>query len=264
MSGLFAPDVLVALGVSASAGLTTVLGGLFVLRMDKTNSHHLTIALAFAGGAMVYVSLLEIFPKSAASLGEVHGANTGYAWTTLAFFGGISLLVLLDSLVPNPHPDVAASSRRDKAAEARMSLLTAAAITAHNRPEGLATFFATLDDPAVGASLAIAIALHNIPEGVSVAVPVYYATGSRSKAVLASLVSGLAEPLGAILGCLALAPFMSPATLGLVFGILSGTMVFLALEELLPAAKRYAQGRETAYGMVAGMAVVALSLVLLR
>jgi ZIP family zinc transporter len=186
MSGLLSPDVLVALGVSASAGLTTVLGGLFVLRMDKTNSHHLAIALAFAGGAMVYISLVEIFPKSAASLGEVHGANAGYAWTTLAFFDSIGLLVLLDRLVPNPHPDVAATSQRDKAAVARMSLLTAAAITAHNLPEGLATFFATLDDPAVGASLAIAIALHNIPEGVSVAVPVYYATGSRSKAVLAS------------------------------------------------------------------------------
>jgi zinc transporter, ZIP family len=264
MSGLFSPEVLVALGVSASAGLATVLGSLFVLRMDRTNSHHLAIALAFAGGAMVYVSLVEIFPKSAAALAEVRGAKAGYAWTTLAFFCGIGLLVLLDRLVPNPHPDVAATSGRDKAAVARMSLLTTAAITAHNLPEGLATFFATLDNPAVGESLAIAIALHNVPEGVSVAVPVYFATGSRWKAVLASLVSGLAEPLGAILGYIVLAPFMSPATLGVVFGILSGTMVFLALEELLPAAKRYAQGRETAYGMVAGMAVVALSLVLLR
>src|SRR3954466_6234127 len=106
MSGLFSSDVLVALGVSASAGLATVLGSLFVLRMDRTNSHHLAIALAFAGGAMVYVSLVEIFPKSAA-LGEVHGAKAGYAWTTLAFFCGIGLLVLLDRLVPNPHPDVA-------------------------------------------------------------------------------------------------------------------------------------------------------------
>lgn len=264
MHNLFTPEVLVALGVSASAGLATVLGSLFVLRMDKTNSHHLALALAFAGGAMVYVSLVEIFPKSAASLGKIYGPKAGYAWTTLAFFGGIGLLVLLDRLVPNPHPDVAAATRRDKATIARMSLLTAAAITAHNLPEGLATFFATLDDPAVGASLAVAIALHNIPEGVSVAVPVYYATGSRSKAVLASLVSGLAEPLGAVLGYVALTPMMSPATFGTVFGVLAGTMVFLALEELLPAAKRYAQGRETAYGMVAGMAVVALSLVMLR
>ena len=92
----------------------------------------------------------------------------------------------------------------------------------------------------------------------------YYATGSRSKAVLASLVSGLAEPLGAVLGYVTLTPIVSPATFGIVFGVLAGTMVFLALEDLLPAAKRYAQGRETAYGMVAGMAVVALSLILLR
>ncbi len=105
---------------------------------------------------------------------------------------------------------------------ARVGLLAALAITAHNFPEGLATFFATLENPAVGAPLAIAIAVHNIPEGVSIAIPVYYATGSKSKAVLAAFGSALAEPVGALLGYVALAPFLSPPVFGAVFGVIAG------------------------------------------
>ena len=116
----------------------------------------------------------------------------------------------------------------------------------------------------VGTPLAIAIAIHNIPEGVSIAVPVYYATGSKSKAILATLASGLAEPLGALIGYLALAPFLNEYVFGAVFGVIAGAMVFLSLDELLPAAKRYARGHETVYGMVSGMALLAMSLVLFQ
>ena len=147
---------------------------------------------------------------------------------------------------------------------ARVGLLAAIAITAHNLPEGLATFFATLDNPTVGAALAAAIAVHNIPEGVSIAVPVYYATGSRSKAIWATVISGFAEPFGAIVGYVALASVLSPFVFGAVFGVIAGAMVFLALDELLPAARTYARGHETVYGMMVGMAVMALSLVLFK
>jgi ZIP family zinc transporter len=260
----FTPEVLVAFAVTLAAGLATVLGAAFVVRADRTDPRLLPLALAFAGGAMVYVSLVEILPKAAAALAEPHGDRAGYAFATLAFFAGVGLLVLLDRLVPNPHPDTHPHSDHERQHVARLSLLTAAAITAHNLPEGLATFFATLDSPAVGAPLAIAIALHNIPEGVSIAVPVFFATGSRGKAVLAALVSGLAEPLGALIGWLLLGPFLSPTLLGVVFGVIAGAMVFLALDELLPSAQRHARGHDTAYAMVAGMAMLAMSLVLFR
>jgi ZIP family zinc transporter len=128
----------------------------------------------------------------------------------------------------------------------------------------MATFFATLDDPVIGGPLAIAIAIHNIPEGISIAVPVFYATGSRVTATLATIIAGLAEPFGAIVGYLLLAPFLTPTVLGMLFGAIAGVMVFLALDELLPTAKRYAGGHETTYGMVGGMGVLALSLALLR
>ena len=128
----------------------------------------------------------------------------------------------------------------------------------------LATFLATLDNPAVGVSLAAAIAIHNIPEGVSIAIPVFYATGSRTKAVLATVLSALAEPAGALIGYALLAPFLSPTVFAVVFGMIAGAMVFLALDELLPTAKRYAVGHETVYGIVTGMAALAVSLILFR
>ena len=142
--------------------------------------------------------------------------------------------------------------------------MAAIAITAHNFPEGLATFFATLENPHVGMPLAFAIAMHNIPEGVSIAIPIYFATNSKAKAFVACLLSGLAEPVGAAIGYLLLAPFLSNTIFGIVFGVISGVMVFLALDELLPAAKKYAKGHETVYGLVAGMGIMAFSLILFK
>lgn len=290
MPEFFSPAVWLALAISMGAGLATVLGSLLVIFARETNTRLLAFGLAFAGGAMVYVSLVEIFVKSQDAFAALYPAKQAYGYATLAFFCGVGLLVLIDRLVPNPHhgvsetevaveapavpralgaaasttappPTITAANRQ---LIARVGLMAALAITAHNLPEGLATFFATLENPTVGLPLAMAIAIHNIPEGVSIAVPVYFATGSRGKAVLATALSGLAEPLGALLGYLVLAPFLSDAVFGAVFGVIAGAMVFLALDELLPAARRYAHGHETVYGIVTGMAALALSLVLFK
>jgi zinc transporter, ZIP family len=274
LSALFTGPVLIAFGVTLFAALATVIGALVVVNANRSSPRLLAFGLAFAAGAMVYVSLVEILSKSLRSFAEVYGDKTGYTFATLAFFAGIALLALIDRLIPNPHASLdksggaasapAADAASDHAAISRAGLMAALAITAHNFPEGLATFFATLDNPVVGAPLAVAIAVHNIPEGVSIAIPVYYATGSKSKAVLAAFASAMAEPVGALIGYLILAPFLSPAVFGSVFGVIAGVMVFLALDELLPAAKRHARGHETAYGMVIGMALIAASLVMFR
>ncbi|EBV3600043.1 zinc transporter ZupT, partial [Salmonella enterica subsp. enterica serovar Virchow] len=269
---LFGPDVLVALSITVGAGLATVLGSALVIFADRTHTRLLAFGLAFSAGAMVYVSLVEIFVKSHAAFANAMPDKQAYAYATLWFFVGAAALIAIDRFIPNPHPamdeETAKEAAHDGVARAgltlvdrnremmlkRVGLLAALAITAHNLPEGLATFFATLDDPVVGLPLAIAIAVHNIPEGVSIAIPVFYATGSKSKAVLASLLSGLAEPVGALLGYLLLAPFLSDLLFGGVFGVIAGAMVFLALDELLPAARLYARGHETVYGMIVGMA----------
>lgn len=283
MEQLFTPNAMIALAITIGAGLATVIGSFLVVFAKHTNTRLLAFGLAFAAGAMVYVSLVEIFVKSQIAFGEVYDDKTAYTYATIWFFAGVGLLVLIDRLVPNPHasidsehvekvvddPDKPVANitmvhHHHEQALKRVGLMAALAITGHNLPEGLATFFATLENPRVGMALAIAIAVHNIPEGVSIAVPVYYATRSKAKAIWATVISGLAEPIGAIVGYLILAPFLSPSVFGAVFGILAGAMVFLALDELLPAARRYAHGHETVYGIVIGMGMMAISLILFK
>ena len=260
--------VLVALAVTLAAGLATALGSLLVIFAKGPNPRLLAFGLAFAGGAMVYVSLTEIFAKSVASFTLAYDTRLGYALATFAFLAGLLLVMAIDMLVPNPHDTLTTDdpSLREHNREyiRRVGLLTAVAITVHNFPEGLATFFATLGNPAVGLPLAFAIAIHNIPEGIAIAVPVYYATHNKAWAFGASLLSGLAEPLGAIIGFTLLSRYLNDAVFGAVFGIIAGIMVFLAIDELLPAAKRYAKGHETVYGLVSGMGVLALSLLLFK
>lgn len=262
------PNVWLALFMTVLAASATMLGGLSILRAQESNPRLLAFGLSFAGGAMVYISLVEIFVKSQHSFLEFLPDKLAYTAATVAFFLGVLLLVLLDRLLPNPHPAFTLNQYEDqtktRAQVWSIGVLATLAITAHNFPEGMATFFSTLENPTLGASLAFAIAIHNIPEGISIAIPIYYATGSKKTAIFATFISALAEPAGALLGYIILAPFMGPTVYGAVFGVIAGAMVYLSLDELLPAAKRYAKGHETVYGMVLGMMIIALSLVLFR
>ncbi|MCD9088811.1 zinc transporter ZupT [Stenotrophomonas sp. SY1] len=258
----------IAFGLTFAAGLATAVGSLLVLFSKRPNPRLLAFGLAFAGGAMVYVSLSEILNKSIASFTLAHGERLGFTYGTIWFLAGVLLVMVIDHLVPNPHETLdkqdPAFHEQNRSHIRRVGLLSAVAITAHNFPEGLATFFATLESPSIGLPLAFAIAIHNVPEGIAIAVPVYFATGRKSYAFGASLLSGLAEPVGAAIGYFALAGSLSHSTFGAVFGLIAGIMVFLALDELLPAAKRYARGHETVYGLVIGMATIAVSLALFK
>lgn len=268
MAAIPVENLWLAFALTTAAGMATPAGSLLVVFSRRPDPRLLAFGLAFAGGAMVYVSLAEILDKAIASLTVGHGERLGLTYATLWFLAGILLVALLDHVVPNPHETLdkqdPALRQQAPGTVRRLGLLSTAAITAHNFPEGMATFFATLESPSLGLPLAFAIAIHNIPEGIAIAVPVYFATGSKRCAFAASLLSGLAEPVGAGIGYFALSGSLSQGTFGAVFGLIAGIMVFLALDELLPAAKRYAQGHETVYGLVIGMASIALSLVLFK
>jgi len=264
MNTLFTPEVMTAFAVCIGAALATMVGALSIFTGKDTNPRVLAFGLAFAGGAMVYISLVEIFWKSHSSFNELYVDKIAYEYATLWFFLGVILLAVIDRLIPNPHNELTSDSKADKKHLTRVGMLAAIAITVHNFPEGMATFFATLEDPVVGTSLGFAIAVHNIPEGISIAIPVYYATGDKKITVLACLLSALAEPVGALLGYLVLAPYLTPSVFGSVFGLIAGAMVFLSMDELLPTAKRYSTGHDTVYGMVSGMICIALSLILFR
>lgn len=267
-------DVLFALGLTLFAGLATGLGSLIAFFTSRTNTKFLSVALGFSAGVMIYVSLVEIFVKAKDALTAELGETQGYWMTLVGFFGGILFIAIIDRFIPksnNPHEvrtveDVNAVEKApeiDHEKLMKMGLFTALAIAIHNFPEGIATFLAALQDPSVGVAIAIAVAIHNIPEGIAVAVPIFFATGNRIKAFRLSLLSGLAEPLGAIVAYLILMQFMSDVMFGVIFAGVAGIMVFISLDELLPAAKKYDETHLSIYGLVAGMGVMAISLVLL-
>jgi len=251
------------------AGLFTVVGGFLAIHKRMANRGALACALGFAAGAMILVSFAEILPASLASLGkDYNGWAPIVAYT--AFFGGMLIVAVIDKLLPqslNPSEYEGAEdnlSRTDTRYLLRGGLLVAAAIGLHNVPEGLVTFVATLQDPQLGLTLAIAIAIHNVPEGIAVAAPVYAATKSRRKALAITATSGIAEPIGALAGYVILGSLLPESLMGALFAAVGGMMVFICLDELLPAARRYqTSNHQTIYAVILGMAVMALSLILL-
>jgi len=267
-----ASTVWFAFGLTLFAGLSTGIGSALAFLANTTNTRFLTASLGFSAGVMIYVSLVEIFVKSRDALTGVAGDSTGYIYTTLAFFAGILFIAVIDNLVPsfeNPHEIRGVEEIPEKTDEKlkkrklhRMGLFSALAIGIHNFPEGLATFVGGLQDPALGISIAVAVAIHNIPEGIAVSVPLYYATESRKIAFGLSFLSGLAEPVGAIVGYFLFFRFFNDYVFGLLFAMVAGIMVVISLDELLPTAEKYGEHHIAMYGVVAGMAVMATSLVL--
>ena len=264
--------VLFAFALTLFAGLSTGIGSVLAFFAKTTNTFFLTASLGFSAGVMIYVSMIEIMVKARSALSVAFGNAQGYLLTTLAFFGGILLVAFIDKLVPsfeNPHevkdvedmqmdPNEVIKKRKLH----RMGLFSALAIAIHNFPEGLATFVGGLHDPALGLSIAIAIAIHNIPEGIAVSVPLYYATGSRKIAFGLSFLSGLTEPVGALIGYFFFLRFFNDFVFGILFAVVAGIMVFISLDELLPTAEKYGEHHVAMYGVVSGMAVMAVSLLL--
>lgn len=264
--------IALAFFVTLCAGLATGIGSLLAFTATPTNKKFLSLALGFSAGVMLYVSFVEILVKAIDSLSVASGSDqAGYLYATLGFFGGILIIALIDKLIDfdhgNPHEmhttgemDDPELIERNKLL--RMGMFTALAIAIHNFPEGLATFIATYQEPSVGIAIAIAIAIHNIPEGIAVSIPVYHATGSRKKAFWYSFASGLAEVVGAIIGFFILQQFFNDYVFGVIFAGVAGIMVFISLDQLLPTAQRYGHHHLSIYGLIAGMAVMALSLIL--
>lgn len=264
-------NVILALLLTLGAGLATGVGSAIALFAKTTNRAFLSFALGLSAGVMIYVSFMELLFQARIQLSEIEGVTRGNVITVLCFFGGIAIAALIDKMVPaveNPHEpksveDLSVTPSCKEKKLARMGLITALAIAIHNFPEGIATFISAVEQPEIGIAIAAAIAIHNIPEGIAVSVPIYYATGSRRKAFWYSFMSGLAEPVGAMIAWLVLMPFMTPTLLYCTFAAVSGIMVYISLDELLPASREYGHHHASIYGLVGGMAVMAFSLIVL-
>lgn len=262
--------VLMALGLTLFAGLATGIGSAIAFFARHTSKRFLSFALGLSAGVMIYVSFMEILHQARIDISTVVGAKQGDIITALSFFAGMFIAAMIDKMVPaveNPHELMSIEDIHDESHKMqklkRMGLMTALAVAVHNFPEGIATFMAAVETPQVGVAIAIAIAIHNIPEGIAVSVPVFYATGSRKKAFWYSFLSGISEPVGAVLAYLILMPFMSVMLLSCVFAGTAGIMIYISIDELLPAAQRYGEHHISIYGLVTGMVIMAISLILL-
>ncbi len=258
-----APGVGFALLLSVLAGLSTTIGSLLALFVRKPGPRLMTLTLGFSGGVMILVSFVELLPSGIEAI--------GFGPANLVFFGGMAAMFLIDELIPHDymgeHHHTGEEDEQDAALQSRLlkaGLFVALGMGIHNFPEGMASFATALSDPQLGVAIAIAIAIHNIPEGLAVSAPVYAATGSRSKAFWWSFLSGVAEPAGALLAAVVLMPFLSDAVLGGLLSAVAGIMVFISIDELLPISRAYGEEHLSIIGIVAGMAVMSVSLWMLK
>lgn len=268
-------NVFWALTLTLMAGLSTGIGSAMGLFARLRSYRLLSFFMGFSAGVMIYISFVELFPRAKESLLLSLPEWDANFYLAISFFAGILTISLIDRFIPdfdNPHEfhSVVELEQNEEAKEyfknkklMRVGIFTAVAISIHNFPEGVATFISAVNDLTIGVPIAIAIALHNIPEGLAVSVPIYYATGSKKKAFIYSFSSGLAEPLGGLLAYLVLLPYLNDLVFGLIFGYISGIMVFISLDQLLPAAERYGEHHSSIYGMIAGMAIMATSLLII-
>lgn len=260
-------NLLLGVGLSILAGLSTGIGAMLALFVKRTDTRLLTFALGASAGVMVYISFMELMPTA----GDMLAENSRWS-TTLAFFGGMALACLIDRLIPedeNPHevPSLSSLSSIEPSGEfsghaklRRSALLFTLAIAIHNFPEGIATVASAFDNTGIATSVALAVAIHNIPEGIAVALPLLYGTGNRRKAFGWALLSGLAEPLGALVGILILLPFLSTTLLAVLFAVVAGIMVYISFDELLPMAERWGHHHLSIYGVATGMFIMAVVL----
>ncbi|EOI3038826.1 zinc transporter ZupT, partial [Campylobacter jejuni] len=283
--------IFIAMLLTLFAGFSTAIGSIIAFFSRKDDLRVLSLGLGFSAGVMIYISFMEILPTALKDFKNYYNSHWAELLGLACFFGGILISLLIDKLIPedvNPHepkedlselkicplpqkgqnppkfhPGEKLHQINTKALK-RTGIFTALAIAIHNFPEGFATFISSLDNLTLGIAIAIAVAIHNIPEGLAVSLPIYHATGDKKKAFIYSALSGFAEPLGAFVGALILLPFIGDLTLAISFAVIAGIMVFISLDELLPAAKTYDKAHDSLYGLIAGMAIMALSLNLLE
>ncbi|EHL1421600.1 zinc transporter ZupT [Campylobacter jejuni] len=284
-------QIFIAMLLTFFAGFSTAIGSIIAFFSRKDDLRVLSLGLGFSAGVMIYISFMEILPTALKDFKNYYNSHWAELLGLACFFGGILISLLIDKLIPedvNPHepkedlselkicplpqkgqnppkfhPGEKLHQINTKALK-RTGIFTALAIAIHNFPEGFATFISSLDNLTLGIAIAIAVAIHNIPEGLAVSLPIYHATGDKKKAFIYSALSGFAEPLGAFVGALILLPFIGDLTLAISFAVIAGIMVFISLDELLPAAKTYDKAHDSLYGLIAGMAIMALSLNLLE
>ena len=256
----------IALLMTLFAGLATAIGGGIAFIVKKNNLKALSVGLGFSAGVMIFLSFNEIIPEAGEML-KTHFPND-YNWIVYTgFILGIIVAILIDYFLPDHidteellHPDAPV---HHKNMLKRAGLFAAIAICVHNFPEGMATFLTTTQDFALGVSVAMAIAIHNIPEGIAVALPIYHVTGKKRYAMLYAALSGITEPIGALVGMFIFSLFLPQVLVGALMAAVAGIMIYIAFDTLLPLAKEYGDWHLSLTGIISGILFIWLSLIII-
>ena len=256
----------IALLITLFAGLATAIGSIFAFVLKKDNLKALSVGLGFSAGVMIFLSFTDIIPSASEMLKQNFPNN--HEWVVYGgFIIGILVAILIDYFIPD-HINEDELMHADEVVEAehrikRAGLLTAVTICVHNFPEGMATFLSASHDLTLGISVGIAIAIHNIPEGIAVALPVYHATGKKRYATLYAALSGISEPIGAIIGMILLHFFMPQIMVGIAMAAVAGIMIYISFDTLLPLAREFGNWHLSMVGIISGMLFIWISLLLL-
>lgn len=247
---------MLALLMATGAGLSTMFGVCIVFLKKTQSNKIISFALAFAAGAMISVSLIEFYPESVKLFEEGLQVKNGTVFTILSLTFGVGVAYCIDRLVPHDdnHPD-----EHKHVNLMRVGFVSMIAMLLHNFPEGIATYMSAYTNPSLGISVAIAIGMHNIPEGITVALPVFIATKSKRKALWYTFLSGVSEPIGALLAFTFLRPFLSDGLLASVFGIVGGIMIYISLEELYPSSREYGYTKMALLALFLGICFIPLT-----
>ena len=274
---------LIALILSTLAGLSTVLGGFVTFFIKENSLKFLSFGLGLSAGVMLFISLVDLYPESCEMIKNQMGES--FLFLSVIFFAiGILLAVLIDYFIPDhlqgqmftkqlganeKHEDSTDCKEDENAIISigkikKAGILTAIVVAIHNLPEGLATFFLTSENVMLGIGIVIAIAIHNIPEGMAISIPVYQATHSKRKAFLYSFLSGMAEPIGGVVGFIIIKTLFPTMCIGILFSLVAGIMTYISLDTLLPLSKDYDTGHYSISGVVLGLLIMGFTLTLIK
>lgn len=259
-------EAILSLGLTTLVGLTMGIGGMLAFLINEKNKKFFSLSLSFSAGIMIYAAFMAILPEGLHQLEEYFG-GFGKFVGLVGFFGGMVFIAFIEKWVhahggghDHDHSHIHGDEEKGEGHLSKLGLISAIAIGIHNLPEGLTIFTTGLHDIAVAIPIAIAVILHNIPLGIAISVPIYYSTGSKKKAFLYSFLVGLCQPLGAIIGYLLFSNIDTELFSGLLYTVVSGIMIFISLDELLPSSQKDNDHHLSVYGAIAGMMVMALSL----
>lgn len=239
--------------------LGTTLGAAMVFLMkNKINNKIEKLLLGFASGVMIAASIWSLLIPAI----EMSESQGKIAWVPAAigFLLGITFLLVLDSVIPHLH--LKSDKPEGIKSKLKKTTMMVFAVTLHNIPEGMAvgvTFAGALTQNAgitmAGAfALAIGIAIQNFPEGAIISMPLKSEGMSKPKAFLYGTLSGIVEPIGAIITILLTNAVVPMLPYLLAFA--AGAMIYVVVEELIPESQAGKHSNIGTIGVAIGFVVM--------